>query len=79
MDINLRGIDPNFETSVNQIKQKFDISTNTKAVEFCTVNYLSKLAEIEDLKLQLKNARDVLNIFDRKKYELKQLLQWYTD
>ncbi|MEA9415913.1 hypothetical protein [Flavobacterium sp. PL02] len=56
MNIDLRNISEEFENQVNAIKKEFQISTNSKAVEFCTLNYLSQLKTIEDLRSMLHNA-----------------------
>lgn len=56
MNIDLRNISEDFESKVNEIKKEYQISTNSKAVEFCTVNYLSQMKMISDLKSQLHNA-----------------------
>lgn len=56
MNIDLRNISPEFEIKVNEIKKEFQIGTNSKAVEFCTVNYLNQLKHISELKAKLHNA-----------------------
>lgn len=60
MNIDLRNISEEFENQVNQIKKDFLISTNSKAVEYCTLNYLQKLDEIEKLKQELKETKQSL-------------------
>lgn len=79
MNIDLRNISEDFEEQVNRVKLQFDINTNSKAVEYCTVNYLKKLKEIEDLRTQLHNAknemRDLKYHVDGFKSHLKVLLK----
>nr|WP_294931308.1 hypothetical protein [uncultured Flavobacterium sp.] len=60
MNIDLRNISEDFENTVNEVKLRFEINTNSKAVEYCTVNYLKKLKEIEDLRTQLHTAKNDL-------------------
>lgn len=55
MNIDLRNISEEFELQVNEIKGQFQISTNSKAVEFCTVNYLKQLQTIEELRKVLNS------------------------
>lgn len=61
MNIDLRNISEEFENQVNQIKKDFLISTNSKAVEYCTLNYLQKLDEIEKLKKELNETKQSLH------------------
>ncbi|WP_374172736.1 hypothetical protein [Flavobacterium tructae] len=57
MNIDLRNVSENFENNVNQLKNEFEISTNSKAVEYATVNYLGKLKQIERLEKELRDTR----------------------
>ena len=50
MNIDLRNISEEFEKEVNEVKKSFDINTNSKAGEYCVINYLTKIKEIEKLK-----------------------------
>jgi hypothetical protein len=56
MNIDLRNISEEFENAVNEVKNDFEINTNSKAVEFCTVNYLNQLKHIAELKQKLHIA-----------------------
>lgn len=60
MNIDLRNISEDFENAVKEVKFKFEISTNSKALEFATVDYLNKLKEIQDLRTQLHVAKNEL-------------------
>lgn len=76
MYINLRNLSEDFETEVNKIKREFDISTNSKAVELCTLNYLNKLEEIKKLKEELSEAKHKLSHYERRLDNLKDLFGW---
>jgi hypothetical protein len=76
MNIDLRNISEEFEKQVNEIKKKFDINTNSKAVEYCVVNYLIKLKEIEKLKLELSNEKEKHSILKNKLHQMKELFAW---
>ncbi|OXA65306.1 hypothetical protein B0A67_24555 [Flavobacterium aquidurense] len=76
MNIDLRNISEDFEKQVNEVKKKFDIITNSKAVEYCTVNYIAKLKEIEKLKTELSNEKQKNDVFKNKFIELNNLLAW---
>lgn len=58
MNIDLRNISTEFEKQVEAVKEEFGISTNSKAVELCTVNYLKQLKTIEELRKGL-NAKSI--------------------
>ncbi|ASQ41224.1 hypothetical protein [Flavobacterium phage FLiP] len=57
MNIDLRNVSPDFEEAVIQVKLSYDINTNSKAVEFCTVNYLKNQKKIGDLEISLSKAK----------------------
>ncbi|OXA65940.1 hypothetical protein B0A67_23960 [Flavobacterium aquidurense] len=79
MNIDLRNISEEFEKQVNEIKKKFDINTNSKAVEYCVVNYLIKLKEIEKLKLELSNEKEKHSILKNKLHQLKEFFAWINN
>lgn len=58
MNIDLRNISPEFEKAVEAVKKEFGISTNSKAVELCTINYLKSLQTIENLRTGL-NSKNI--------------------
>jgi hypothetical protein len=63
MNIDLRNISEEFENEVNKVKSQFGINTNSKAVEICVVNYLSKIKTIESLRASLLDKeRELLEI-----------------
>lgn len=66
MNIDLRNISPEFENQVNEVKKRFYVNTNSKAVELCVANYFIKLKEIENLKNELDKANQDLRIAERK-------------
>lgn len=76
MNIDLRNISEEFEQEVNKVKKSFDISTNSKAVEYCVINYHSKLKEIEKLKKELNNEKEKHSILKNKLQQLKELFAW---
>ena len=47
MNIDLRNIDENFAKEVNRIKNRFELSTNSKAVRQATIDYLDLLDLLE--------------------------------
>lgn len=55
MNIDLRNISAEFEKQVEAVKKEFGISTNSKAVELCTVNYLKQLKTIDELRKGLNS------------------------
>lgn len=79
MNIDLRNISEEFEEQVNRIKLEFEINTNSKAVEFCTVNYLKQLKTIEELRTELHKVRnemrDIKYHVDGFKSHLKALIK----
>lgn len=76
MNIDLRNISEEFEKGVNEVKRSFDINTNSKAVEHCVLNYLSKLKEIENLKVELSKEKQEHSILRNKLSQLKELFAW---
>lgn len=66
MNIDLRNISPEFENQVNEVKKRFYVNTNSKAVELCVANYFIKLKEIENLKNELDKANRDLRIAENK-------------
>ena len=76
MNIDLRNISEDFEKGVNEVKKNFDINTNSKAVEYCVVNYFAKLKEIENLKLELNREKQDHSILKNKLLQLKELFAW---
>lgn len=62
MNIDLRNISEEFESQVNEVKKRFHVNTNSKAVELCVANYFIKLKEIEKLKSDLDKANTELRI-----------------
>lgn len=76
MNIDLRNISEDFEKEVNEVKKKFEITTNSKAVEFCVMNYFIKLKEIEKLKYELNKERQEHSIIINKLSQLKELFAW---
>ncbi len=76
MNIDLRNISEDFEKEVNEVKKKFDIITNSKAVEFCVMNYFIKLKEIENLKSELNKEKQEHSILLNKLSQLKELFAW---
>lgn len=66
MNIDLRNISEEFENQVNEVKKRFHVNTNSKAVELCVANYFIKLKEIESLKNELDKANRDLRIADNK-------------
>jgi archaellum component FlaC len=60
MNIDLRNISSEFEKHVEAVKIEFGISTNSKAVELCTVNYLKQLKTIEELRKLLNSKSNEL-------------------
>lgn len=76
MNIDLRNISVDFENRVNEIKKNFDINTNSKAVEYCVVNYFTNLKEIENLKIELNKEKQQHSILQNKVSQLKELFAW---
>lgn len=76
MNIDLRNISEDFEKGVNEVKKKFEINTNSKAVEYCVVNYINKLEEIEKLEKELKIERQKNIDFENKFFEMKKIFSW---
>jgi predicted RNase H-like nuclease (RuvC/YqgF family) len=76
MNIDLRNISDDFERQVNEVKKSFEINTNSKAVEFCVINYFANLKEIENLKRQLNNEKQEHSILRGKLLQLKELFAW---
>jgi len=76
MNIDLRNISKEFENEVNEVKKSFQISTNSKAVEYCVINYFTKLREIEKLKFELNKEKQEHSIFKDKVNQLKELFAW---
>lgn len=76
MNIDLRTISPDFEEQVIRVKSKFGYNTNSKAVEHCTINYLDKLKEIEELKKQLSEAKDQISSYKRHLSNLRDCFSW---
>lgn len=66
MNIDLRNISPEFENQVNEVKKRFHVNTNSKAVELCVANYFIKLKDIENLKTELEKAKRDLRIAEGK-------------
>lgn len=79
MYINLRNLSEEFEQSVEEVKEHFQINTNSKAVEICTVNYLKKLKEIENLKQRLNDANNKISRYERNLDQLKSLFSWINE
>lgn len=65
MNIDLRNISDDFEKEVNKVKTQFDINTNSKAVEYCVKNYMSKCKRIQELENYL--AKERLELSELKK------------
>jgi predicted RNase H-like nuclease (RuvC/YqgF family) len=76
MNIDLRNISEDFEKGVNEVKNNFDINTNSKAVEYCVINYFTKLKEIEILKSELNKEKQQHSILQNKFSQLKELFAW---
>lgn len=76
MNIDLRNISDEFEKEVNEVKKSFDINTNSKAVEYCVINYFAKLKEIEKLKIELNKEKQEHSIIRNKFLQLKELFAW---
>lgn len=76
MNIDLRNISEEFEKEVTEVKKSFDINTNSKAVEYCVMNYLIKLKEIEKLKMELNNEKQEHSVLKNKLSQLKELFAW---
>jgi response regulator of citrate/malate metabolism len=76
MNIDLRNISEEFEKAVNEVKKNFDINTNSKAVEYCVLNYLLKLKEIEKLKIDLNKEKQEHSFLKNKVLQLKDLFAW---
>ena len=76
MNIDLRNISEEFENQVTAVKKSFDINTNSKAVEYCVINYLIKLKEIEKLKKELNNEKEKHSNLKNKLHQLKELFAW---
>ncbi len=76
MNIDLRNISEDFEKQVNEVKKHFDINTNSKAVEYCVINYFAKLKEIEKLKKELNIEKEKHSSLKNKLQQLKELFAW---
>lgn len=62
MNIDIRPVSEDLENHIIAVKDRFDIKTNSKVIEFCTVNYLSKVDEIKSLKDQIHRIKTELSL-----------------